>query len=82
MMGMLGINKLWKSIIIYRGSKMLTKWIHCPICDKKTRIMVRKDTEVVNFPLYCPKCKQETLVNIKQFHVYIVKEPDAKTQSQ
>ncbi|MEB3024674.1 MULTISPECIES: cysteine-rich KTR domain-containing protein [Bacillota] len=53
----------------------------CPICKSKTRIKLRKDTELKNFPLYCPKCKLETLVNIKELKVTIIKEPDAKTQS-
>lgn len=32
-------------------------------------------------PLFCPKCKQETKINVKQLHVSVIKEPDAKTQS-
>jgi len=58
-----------------------TEWVLCPICKSKTRIKLRKDTELKNFPLYCPKCKLETLVNIKELKVTIIKEPDAKTQS-
>ena len=58
---------------------MSKEWILCPICGSKTRVKVRKDTELKNFPLYCPKCKQETLINMKQF---LIEEPDAKTQSQ
>ena len=43
--------------------KMLpTEWLLCPICKSKTRIKLREDTELKNFPLYCPKCKLETLV--------------------
>ncbi|RGW14092.1 conjugal transfer protein [Ruminococcus sp. AF13-37] len=38
-------------------------------------------TELINFPLYCPKCKAETLINIKYGKVTVIKEPDAKTQS-
>ena len=34
-------------------------WLLCPVCGNKTRLKVRTDTELVNFPLYCPKCKQE-----------------------
>ncbi|MEQ7723038.1 MULTISPECIES: cysteine-rich KTR domain-containing protein [Lactobacillaceae] len=56
-------------------------WLLCPICKSKTRIKLRKDTELKNFPLYCPKCKLETLVNIKELKTTIIKEPDAKTQS-
>ena len=56
-------------------------WVLCPICNSKTRIKIRKDTELKNFPLFCPKCKYESLINIKNGNVTIIKEPDAKTQS-
>ncbi|EIQ7064281.1 cysteine-rich KTR domain-containing protein [Enterococcus faecalis] len=59
----------------------ITSWLLCPICKSKTRIKLRTDTELKNFPLYCPKCKLETLVNIKELKTTIIKEPDAKTQS-
>lgn len=52
-------------------------WIFCPICGNKTRMKVRNDTEIRNFPLYCPKCKQENLINVKALKVVIIKEPDA-----
>jgi Zn finger protein HypA/HybF involved in hydrogenase expression len=58
-----------------------TKWVSCPECKSKTRIKVREDTELVNFPLFCPKCKKEKLVNVKQLNISVIKEPDAKTQS-
>ena len=45
---------------------LLTEWLLCPICKSKTSIKLRKDTELRNFPLYCPKCKLETLVSIKE----------------
>ena len=61
---------------------IITEWLLCPICKSKTRIKLRKDTELKNFPLYCPKCKLETLVNIKELKTTIIKELDAKTQSQ
>ncbi|WP_445376002.1 cysteine-rich KTR domain-containing protein [Oceanobacillus oncorhynchi] len=31
-----------------------------------------------NFPLYCTKCRQESLIEIKQFKVTVIAEPDAK----
>ncbi|MCX4371891.1 MAG: cysteine-rich KTR domain-containing protein [Dysosmobacter sp.] len=52
-------------------------WVLCPACNCKTRIKIRDDTVLENFPLYCPKCKQETLINIKQLHTTVIKEPDA-----
>jgi len=54
-----------------------TKWIICPVCKNKTRIKVRADTELINFPLFCPKCKQESLVNVQQLNMSVIKEPDA-----
>ena len=58
-----------------------SEWLRCPICDNKTRVKVRDDTELKNFPLFCPKCKQETLINVKQLQMSVIKEPDAQTQS-
>ena len=35
------------------------EWILCPVCGSKTRNKVREDTVLKNYPLYCPKCRQE-----------------------
>ena len=59
----------------------MTEWVVCPKCESKTRIKIREDTELINFPLFCPKCKKESLVNVKQLNISVIKEPDAKTQS-
>ncbi len=40
-----------------------TEWIYCPVCGNKTRTMIWEDTELRNFPLYCSKCKKETIIN-------------------
>lgn len=56
-------------------------WIKCPVCGNKTRIRIRDDTVLLNFPLFCPKCKQEELINAKQLNIFVINEPDAKTQS-
>ena len=53
------------------------KWVLCPVCRNKTRIKVRPDTVLENFLLFCLKCKKEILVNIKQLHTTVIKEPDA-----
>lgn len=59
-----------------------TEWIRCPVCGNKTRLQIREDTELKNFPLYCPKCRQESLINAMNLQVTVIKEPDAQTQSQ
>lgn len=48
-----------------------TVWVHCPICNGKTRIKMKEDTVVLNFPLFCPKCKRETLVDIVKLKMVI-----------
>ncbi len=57
-----------------------TQWLLCPVCGNKTRIKLREDTTLNNFPLFCPKCKKETLVNAEKFNIKVIAEPDAKTQ--
>lgn len=54
---------------------MLTvTWLLCPKCGKKTRTQVRDDTVLFHFPLFCPKCKQEFLVNVKNNELEVVVE--------
>ncbi len=60
--------------------KVISEWVKCPICGNKTRNKIREDTVVKMFPLFCPKCKNETLIEIQDLKIVVVKEPDAKTQ--
>ncbi len=56
---------------------MKTEWIHCPICGNKTHTKLRRDTILKRFPLFCPKCKKESLIDAKDLKIRIVTEPDA-----
>lgn len=58
---------------------MKIEWILCPFCGSKTRLKIRYDTVLENFPLYCPKCKHETLITVRKLNLSIVQEPDAQT---
>lgn len=58
-----------------------TKWIKCPICGNKTRDKIRSDTIIKHFPLFCPKCKKESLIDVEKLNIKVIKEPDAQTQS-
>lgn len=58
------------------------EWILCPICGNKTRVKIRIDTVLEKFPLFCPKCKQESLINVKKLNMSVIIEPDAESQSQ
>ncbi len=51
-----------------------TQWIHCPVCGNKTRVKLRKDSVLVNFPLFCPKCKNESIIKANGLKVVIQKE--------
>lgn len=55
-------------------------WIHCPTCGSKTRTKVNPDTVLKRFPLFCPKCGKEHIVDVQGQNI-ILSEPDAKTQS-
>ena len=50
--------------------------ILCPVCGSQTRNKVREDTVLKNYPLYCPKCRQETLIEAKNLQVTVITEPD------
>ena len=60
---------------------MTSNWIFCPVCGNKTRDRLREDTVLINYPLYCPKCKQETLIKVENLQITVITEPDAKPQS-
>ena len=49
--------------ILSKRDKLKPEWVYCPICGNKTRLQIRADTELKNSPLYCPKCKQESLID-------------------
>lgn len=58
-----------------------TEWILCPICGNKTRLKIHRDTQLRNFPLFCPKCKQEKVINVSKLKITVIKDPDTKLQS-
>jgi len=57
------------------------EWLLCPICKSKTRDKVREDTVLKNFPLFCPKCKQTTLITVQEQIVTVIEDLNANTQS-
>ena len=56
------------------------KWMLCPICKAKTRLRLLRRTVLRDFPMFCPKCRQERIINVKNFKTEIISQPDAKTQ--
>ena len=55
---------------------MKLEWIRCPICSSKTRDRIREDTVLKNYPLYCPKCRQERLIEVRNLQTIVITEPD------
>lgn len=47
------------------------RWLLCPVCGAKTRVQLLQETELRAFPLFCPKCRQERVVNAKNFIIEI-----------
>ena len=39
-------------------------WIPCPICNKQTDVKIYADTVLFNFPLHCPHCEKESIINV------------------
>lgn len=48
------------------------RWLLCPCCHSKTRMKLREDTVIDKFLLFCPKCKKEMLINVKNYQVEVI----------
>lgn len=55
---------------------MKTEWILCPIYGRKTHNKIREDTVLKNYPLYCTKCEQETLINAKDLQITVIQKQE------
>ena len=67
-----------------KGVKVMSspeeKWLLCPICGAKTRLRLLQRTVLRDFPLFCPKCRQERIINVQNYQIEIIDQPDTKTQ--
>lgn len=48
-------------------------FILCPVCGRKTKVKVIRETELKNFPLFCPKCRQENVIDLRKGQVTVQK---------
>lgn len=46
--------------------EQISEWLLCPRCGSKTKVKIRQDTKLENFPLFCPKCKTETVISVEK----------------
>ena len=42
----------------------LFRFLPCPICGTQTDTKVLPETVLVRYPLFCERCRQETLVDV------------------
>jgi hypothetical protein len=55
------------------GRRMIKNgWVCCRICGNKTRTKIRPDTEAVNLPVFCPVCKNQSIVDIVKGNVFYI----------
>lgn len=54
-------------------------WVLCPVCGGKTRLRLLRRTVLRDFPLFCPKCRRESIINAKNLQVERSPVPDAGT---
>ena len=47
------------------------QWVYCPRCGAKTRLQLIKETQLRAFPLFCPKCRKETMIDARFFRVSV-----------
>ena len=68
-----GVVRMSKVKEVYKEEFLL-----CPVCDNKTRTKVYVHTTLTNFPLFCPKCKRETVVDVEELNLTVIKALAAK----
>lgn len=51
-----------------------------PGLRRKTRLRLLRRTILQEFPLFCPKCRRESIINARNFQIEEVNQPDARTQ--
>lgn len=49
------------------------KWVSCPNCKSKTRLKLLPETVLERFPLFCPKCKKEVVIDAKKQEITVVR---------
>ena len=58
-------NGIYQEVTGQLKAVVTDKWILCPVCGAKTRTQILDDTELKHFPLFCPKCKESFIINVK-----------------
>ena len=56
---------------VCKSSKMIVQGNRavCPVCQAVTRVVILPDTVVLNFPLYCHRCRRTTIVDYNRIRL-------------
>lgn len=46
------------------GIENNSHWVRCPLCGGKTKTKIYENTVLLEFPLYCYKCKKEYITSV------------------
>ncbi|MEE3454371.1 MAG: cysteine-rich KTR domain-containing protein [Succiniclasticum sp.] len=60
-----------------KSDELVAYCLPCPFCGRSTKTKAHRETVMLHFPLYCSRCKRETIVDVIQFRISLSKEPDA-----
>ena len=59
---------------------LLALWFAVDYRRFAARLRLLQRTVLREFPLYCPKCRRESVISARNFQIETVYQPDAKTQ--
>ena len=51
---------------------MESTFVCCPLCGGKTRVKLLPETVLKNYPLFCPKCRRETVISAECGKIAVV----------
>lgn len=51
---------------------MESTFVLCPLCGGKTRLKLLTCTVLRNYPLFCPKCRQEILIHAEEGRISVI----------
>lgn len=61
--------------MVQRIEREAAAWVRCPQCGGKTRTQIRKHTVLEDFPLFCPKCRFECVIQFRNGRIEEMKLP-------
>lgn len=71
-------------VFTVKGKENIISYYRQLVRDARQYVMVSmwnemyKITELKNFPLFCPECKHETLIEVTNLHITVITEPAAQ----